>query len=253
MSIDFNISNVLHLMFTGGWLTEAQSKKTWIPIARVEYDGDIRDLTSVLVSQSGYTSAEVPLLIQVASSDLPYDLYEDPSSIVTPSTTNPPLNSYDILAYIDVLATRTIVHKVQINAVDSLNITSSITLQSSLPDANPKLYNLNFLEFDETDIADFDYLETAFPPDFLGTVPRSVLPLVTVDAIAGQTYIIVGAGLIGFSIETAALTEVKIFDNLNNDITNTVFKTFFDVNKELELHISQNVYAPSNLYIRLQF
>ena len=255
MNIGINLLDTTSLktLFTGGWLTEAQGRKNWIPIARIEYDGDIRDLTSVLVSQSGYESAEVPLMLQVASSDLPYDIFKDPSSIVTDGSTNPPLNSYDILAYIDILATRTIVHKIQENSIDVLNITSSITLRESDGGEDPVTYVTNFLEFDETNIADFDYLETAFPPDFLGTVPRSVLPLVTADAIKGQSYIIQGAGLIGFSIGATALTEVKIFDNLNNDITNTVFKTFFDANKELELHISQNVYAPSTLYIRLQF
>lgn len=252
MSVCVTINEVPTQVFTGGYSALGiTAKKNWIPLGRIEYAGDYRNLEAELVSQSGQVSVDLPLMLVVATEDVPFDIYNNAASIVIPNTTNPTIKSYDIYAYTDLLSTREIVYKIKDAVKDLLTITYGVLISSfSAPSSDA---DFNFLEFDETNIADFDPLETSFPPDFLATVPRSVLPLINADAIAGQTYNIQGTGLIGFSIASDSLTGVKIYDSMNNDVTDTVFKTFFDASESLELHISQNVYVPSGLYFRLEF
>ena len=246
------IHNSARLVFTGGYnLLGLITKANWIPLARIEYDGEFKDLSIVLISQTGYVSTELPFVITKAKEDTVYDIYDNASSIVVSGTKNPDINSYDILVNTNVLNTRAINYKLVNTVGDLLTINSSILVESYGGNNNP--ISVYFLEFDETNIVDFDALEVSIPEDFIVTVPNPALELDYDVITLGQILTITSVGLIGFALETDKIRNPRIFDSLGNDVTTTAFKKFFDAVSGLEVYISYGVYTPSTLYLKLKF
>mgnify|MGYP003629672011 CR=1 FL=1 len=252
MVITNSILQVTALTFTGGILSQPKAVKGWIPLSRIEYSGEYKNLTLNNVVQTGYASAVLDYLIKPATADEPWDVYDNSASLVIPNTTNPTLNTYDIYVFTDVLNDRAVTYDVEESGVKVLSVTTSINMETI---GNDTPIKISFLEFTETDIADFNYLEVpaTFPADFVNTDALSNLDVDYDASIGGQDYTIITPGLIGFALYTDEIRNPTIYDSLGNDVTTTAFKKFFDASKGLELYISLNVYAPSTLYLRFEF
>lgn len=71
------------------------------------------------------------------------------------------------------------------------------------------------------------------------------------NLILGTTVSFTNIGRIGFVFNTSPSTVIRIFNNLNVDITETTFETAYDnVNQRL-FFVSENVFPPNSIFFRI--
>lgn len=71
------------------------------------------------------------------------------------------------------------------------------------------------------------------------------------DLIAGKTISFTNVGRIGFVVNTTNQTPFRIFDILNNDITETTFARQYDAVSQRAFFVSNEVYPPNSIYFRI--
>lgn len=237
----------INMLFTGGYLHALKLDFNWMPIARIEYNGDPSELKVEDVNQGTSVDANFAYLIVPATSDTPYGTYDNSDAIVIDGTDNPTINSYDIYFYMNILNNRNYNFKVRNDNNAEVSIASDIVVISY---GNNKPIKIEFVEFNTSDIADFDHLEVT---DTWEPKPYSTnVDLDYDELVAGKDITVQGNGLIGFALYTNEVRNPAIFDDQDTNIT-SLFKRFYNSKEGIELFISKSAYSPSTTFVRFEF
>jgi predicted nucleic acid-binding Zn finger protein len=105
-----------------------------------------------------------------------------------------------------------------------------------------QIYSFQFPTTDK-DISDIGEVDSAFLSTNGELQPE-------VDLIAGKAITFTNIGRFGFVINTTNQTPFRIFDILNNDITETTFTRQYDAATQRVFYVSLNIFPPNSIYFR---